>query len=136
MSTINIVRYFFQRGVLPKNAAERQGLIALAYQTARDKGLYPKAILIRSGLHKTTGSRRKARVDPLGWNITMSSKDSEQCAKNTHVTSHGYVKGKFDLQFIGATHAGEKIDSWKKFLGKAVWPPQDQLVEVPLVAYN
>lgn len=29
----------------------------------------------------------------------MSSKDSEQCAKNTHVTLHGYVKGKFDLQF-------------------------------------
>lgn len=54
MSTINIVRYFFQRGVLPKNAAERQGLIALAYQTARDKGLYPKAILIRYGSYEVS----------------------------------------------------------------------------------
>jgi hypothetical protein len=47
MSTINMVKYYFYRGMLPENQQRLRDLIALAYQTARDRKLYPKAILIR-----------------------------------------------------------------------------------------
>lgn len=47
MSTINMVRCFFYRENFPKDAKVMRALVALAYQTARDRKLYPKAILIR-----------------------------------------------------------------------------------------
>ena len=47
MSTINIVKYFFYKGTMPKNEKLLSSMVALAYQSARDQKLYPKAILIR-----------------------------------------------------------------------------------------
>lgn len=47
MSTINVVKYYFYAGMMPQNQERLRGLIALAYQTARDRKLYPKAVLIR-----------------------------------------------------------------------------------------
>ena len=51
MSTIKLVKYYFYRGQLPTEPGRLQNLIRLAYQTARDRKLYPKAILIRSVMH-------------------------------------------------------------------------------------
>lgn len=47
MSTINMIRYFFYKSKLPRDPERLRALVALAYQTARDRKLYPKAILIR-----------------------------------------------------------------------------------------
>jgi len=47
MSTVNLVKYFFYGGAMPKNQKHMEKLIALAYQTARDKKLHPRAVLIR-----------------------------------------------------------------------------------------
>ncbi|KAK0614607.1 hypothetical protein B0T14DRAFT_528788 [Immersiella caudata] len=47
MSTINIVRYYFHKANVPATEERMRQLIALAYQTARDKQLYPKAIFVR-----------------------------------------------------------------------------------------
>lgn len=47
MSTINMVKYYFYKNKMPTNPKELTDMIALAYQTARDMKLYPKAILIR-----------------------------------------------------------------------------------------
>lgn len=47
MSTINMVKYYFYKGMMPKDMEFLQNMISLAYQTARDRKLYPKAILIR-----------------------------------------------------------------------------------------
>ena len=47
MSSVNIVKYYFHARHVPKSDARMRQLVALAYQTARDKQLYPKAVLIR-----------------------------------------------------------------------------------------
>ena len=47
MSTINMVRYFFYKNRLPDKQETLQALVAVAYRTARDRKVYPKAILIR-----------------------------------------------------------------------------------------
>lgn len=47
MSTVNMVKYYFYRGMLPADQDRLRQLLALAYQTARDRKLYPKAVLIR-----------------------------------------------------------------------------------------
>lgn len=47
MSTVNIVKYYFYMGMMPKDRELLQNMVSLAYQTARDRKLYPKAILIR-----------------------------------------------------------------------------------------
>jgi phosphatidylethanolamine-binding protein (PEBP) family uncharacterized protein len=47
MSTVNIVKYYFYKGMIPKDQDRLHQLMALAYQTARDRKLYPKAVLIR-----------------------------------------------------------------------------------------
>lgn len=47
MSTINIVKYYFYKGAVPKDPEKLRSMIALAYQTARDRQIYPKAVLIR-----------------------------------------------------------------------------------------
>lgn len=47
MSTINMIKYYFYKGKMPKNANDLKSVVALAYQTARDMKLYPRAILIR-----------------------------------------------------------------------------------------
>ena len=47
MSTIHFTKYFFYKGMLPDDPKRLRDIVALAYQTARDRKLYPKAILIR-----------------------------------------------------------------------------------------
>lgn len=47
MSTINIVKYYFHKEYIPKTPEGMRQLVALAYQTARDRQLYPRAVFIR-----------------------------------------------------------------------------------------
>lgn len=47
MSTVNIVKYYFHKDHIPKTAERMRQLVALAYQTARDRQLYPRAVFIR-----------------------------------------------------------------------------------------
>lgn len=47
MSAVNIVKYYFYRDLMPQDSDTLRKMVALAYQTARDRKLYPKAILIR-----------------------------------------------------------------------------------------
>lgn len=47
MSTVNIVKYYFYKGMMPQDKELLRNMVSLAYQTARDRKLYPKAILIR-----------------------------------------------------------------------------------------
>jgi hypothetical protein len=47
MTTINMVKFFFLKKTMPSNPKDVHALMTLAYQTAREKDLYPKAILIR-----------------------------------------------------------------------------------------
>ncbi|KAI2734412.1 hypothetical protein DTO013E5_9993 [Penicillium roqueforti] len=136
MSTINMVKYYFYRGMLPENQQRLRDLIALAYQTARDRKLYPKAILIRSNEHSSTSQGGIYKPDPLGWHVTLCFKDDVQLASNTHVASHGYVKGKGDLTFLQATHSGVKPDSHLKSSGKPVWPSEMELDVAPEIGYG
>lgn len=66
MSSINFVKYYFYKGTMPTDQSKLKNLIAIAYQTARDKRLYPKAILIRYLLHHLSALRRyKQKVSRL-----------------------------------------------------------------------
>lgn len=47
MSTINFVRYYLHKNNLPATEVRMRQLIALAYQTAREKELYPQAVFVR-----------------------------------------------------------------------------------------
>ena len=47
MSTLNLVRYYFYKGYYSGTPAAVQVMITLAYQTVRDLGPYPKAIVMR-----------------------------------------------------------------------------------------
>lgn len=47
MSTINIVKYYFYKGMMPKDPEKLRYMIAVAYQTARDRQIFPKEVLIR-----------------------------------------------------------------------------------------
>ncbi|KAK2765451.1 hypothetical protein FQN54_008304 [Arachnomyces sp. PD_36] len=136
MSTVNMVRYYFYKENFPRTAERMQALVSLAYQTARDRKLHPKVVLIRSEVHDTTSFQGKHQKDPLGWHITLCYKDVEQLTKGTHTTSHGYVKGKEDLGFVTATHDPEKADAMTKSNGQPVWPSEDKLKEAPEIGYG
>ncbi|KAK5996195.1 hypothetical protein PT974_04623 [Cladobotryum mycophilum] len=123
MSTINVVKHLMYKGIVPKDSAQRQKLMALGYQTARDRSLYPKAVLIRSGVHGTTRRKR----DPKGLHVTLCHKDRTQIIRRTHVASHAYVSGNTNLKLIEATHAAEKPDSIRRKRRKPVWPSEEQL---------
>ncbi|KAM7208131.1 hypothetical protein V8F20_001411 [Naviculisporaceae sp. PSN 640] len=124
-STINVVKYYFHARHVPKTQGRITQYIRLAYQTARDKELYPKAVFIRSEVHDTTIINGKPVKDPLGDHVTFSYKTQDQLGRETHVACHGYVKDKITLEFREATHAPEKPDSTKKKSGKDVWPNGD-----------
>ncbi|GKZ52054.1 hypothetical protein AbraIFM66951_010162 [Aspergillus brasiliensis] len=128
---INFVRFYFYQGfLLPP---ERQkALVALAYSTARDQKLAPKAILIRSDIHDTTSINGQRVKDPNGWHVTMAFKDNDQVERLFHVTSHGYTNGKEDFVLKKATHDPEKVDSTPRGgrkSGKVVWPAEEFLEE-------
>lgn len=89
-----------------------------------------------SEIHDTTSIHGRRQKDPRGWHVTLCYKDAEHAKKGTHVTCHGYVKGKDDLEFIEATHAGEKSDSWVKSSGQVVWPSEDELDVAPEIGYS
>ncbi|KAK5998795.1 hypothetical protein PT974_01178 [Cladobotryum mycophilum] len=134
MSAINIVKYYFY--AKPKSTKRMEELIALAYQTARDRKLYPKAVLIRSEIHDTTTKYGKRRKDPKGFHVTIAYKDAQQLADGTHVASHGYCPSKTVLDFVEATHDPPKPDSTLKLSGNEVWPEESDLFEAPDVGYS
>lgn len=91
-----------------------------------------------SVVHDTTSNpfTGKYEKDPKGWHVTLCFKDLMQLENNTHVTSHGYCKGKVDLEFVEATHYPEKPDSTKKRNGQPVWPDESQLSLYPDIGYS
>lgn len=90
----------------------------------------------RSNEHSSTSQGGIHKPDPLGWHVTLCFKDDVQLASNTHVASHGYVKGKGDLTFLQATHSGVKPDSHLKSSGKPVWPSEMELDVAPEIGYG
>lgn len=68
--------------------------------------------------------------------MTLCFKDDVQLGSNTHVASHGYVKGRGDLTFLQATHSGAKSDSHLKSNGKPVWPSEMELDVAPEIGYG
>ncbi|KAB8201511.1 hypothetical protein BDV34DRAFT_229271 [Aspergillus parasiticus] len=110
MSTINMIKYYFYEGMMPQNRKRMESLIALAYQTARDRKLYPKAVLIRSDVHPTTSRGGRHERDPLGWHVTLCYKDDAHLASGTHIASHGN--------------------------GKVVWPSEEELDVAPEIGYG
>ncbi|KAM0278421.1 hypothetical protein ACHAQH_005176 [Verticillium albo-atrum] len=135
MSTINVVKYYFYRLNRPADTRMRQ-LIALAYQTARDRELYPKAVFVRSEVHDTTTINGRRQKDPKGEHVTFSYKSIDHLGRETHVSCHGYVNNAKTLEFREATHASEKPDSTLKRNGKEVWPDNDEIWEAPEVGYG
>ncbi|KAK2754781.1 hypothetical protein FQN54_006674 [Arachnomyces sp. PD_36] len=116
----NLVK-FFVVGNIPTRRLPQ--LMALAYQTANDLHLHPKAVLIRSDIHNTTSIQGKYQKDPKGLHLTICFKDAEQLANNTHIASHGYVGDQSDNFIHEATHTPEKSDGIKKKKsGLDVWP--------------
>ncbi|GAT24199.1 hypothetical protein RIB2604_01800240 [Aspergillus luchuensis] len=102
-----MVRYFFYKGCLPDTQQRLQELVAVAYQTARDRRLYPKAVLIRSVAHATTNIMGRPQKDPLGPHVTLCYKDEDQLNK------------------------GEWTPG-----GDIVWPPEEELDEAPEIGYG
>ncbi|KAF5855993.1 hypothetical protein ETB97_008112 [Aspergillus alliaceus] len=122
MSTVNMVKYYFYKGMVPKDQDRLRKLVALAYQTARDRKLCPKAVLIRSEIHDTTSINGIHQKDPLGPHVTLCYKDENQLLQDTHVASHGYVIGKDNLE-------GRKGK-------KTVWPSESELEAIPEIGYG
>ncbi|KEZ43388.1 hypothetical protein SAPIO_CDS4557 [Scedosporium apiospermum] len=137
MSTINMVKYYFYKDMLPSNQRQLEQLVALAYQTARDRKLHPKAVLIRSGFHDTTTARGRRIKDPKGWHVTICYKDSNQVLGGTHVACHAYTPGKNIFELVESTHAGEKSDDVLRARNqKPVWPDTEELAEAPEIGYG
>ncbi|KAF5535173.1 hypothetical protein FNAPI_12142 [Fusarium napiforme] len=136
MSTVNIVKYYFHARNVPVSEERMRRLIALAYQTAREKELYPKAVFVRSEVHFTTTINGRRQKDPLGAHVTFSYKTQDSLGRDTHVSCHGYVKDSETLEYAGSTHVDEKPDSTKKSSGKPVWPGESQLWEAPEIGYG
>ncbi|KAJ5485475.1 hypothetical protein N7539_005463 [Penicillium diatomitis] len=128
---VNFVRIFFYSGNTI-SAERKKSLVALAYATARDQLLAPKAILIRSDMHNTTTSKSGHVMDPKGWHGTFAFKASDQLLREYHVASHGYTNGKEDFTLKEATHTSEKADNTRRggpLSDKVVWPPEEFLEE-------
>ncbi|RAK95375.1 uncharacterized protein BO80DRAFT_264104 [Aspergillus ibericus CBS 121593] len=128
---INFVRFFFYEGNTI-SAVRKKALVALAYATARDQQLAPRAILIRADLHETTTIEGKRVKDPKGWHGTFAFKTDDQVQREFHVASHGYTNGKENFVLTDATHDPEKSDKVPrggKNSGKIVWPSEDALDE-------
>ncbi|KAK7428150.1 hypothetical protein QQZ08_005390 [Neonectria magnoliae] len=137
MATVNIVKYYFHKGNVPRDPERMRKLVALAYQTARDRQLYPKAVFIRSEVHDTTTINGVRQRDPRGLHVTFCYKDQNQTNCGTHVACHGYVTDEASLEFTEATHAGEKPDATKKNKkGAVVWPGLEDLWAAPDIGYS
>lgn len=145
---------------MPKDPELLQNMVSLAYQTARDRKLYPKSILIRyvnylmmqyqkkkrkkvakytvnrSGSHNTTTINGRHQEDPNGWHLTFCYKDQEQLQNNQHTACHGYTPGRDIWTLEKSTHAGTKSDSMPKKNGKPVWPSENELEVAPEIGYG
>ncbi|KAJ5240308.1 uncharacterized protein N7469_001899 [Penicillium citrinum] len=123
---------------MPKNPKDLRDVVALAYQTARDMKLYPRAILIRSKHHKTTTINGQTGEDPKGWHLTFCYKDDKQLINNTHTACHGYTKDETSWELLESTHAGDKPDSVKRRFSRNsnVWPEPEELDEAPEIGYG
>ncbi|PYH65284.1 uncharacterized protein BO88DRAFT_438218 [Aspergillus vadensis CBS 113365] len=136
MSTVNIVKYYFYRGMMPQEQELLRNMVSLAYQTARDRKLYPRAILIRSRSHNTTSFNGVHQLDPNGWHLTFCYKDTAQLANGTHTACHGYTPNKDVWELVKSTHDGVKSDTVLKRNGKPVWPIEDELEVAPEIGYG
>ncbi|KAH6657690.1 hypothetical protein BKA67DRAFT_532883 [Truncatella angustata] len=108
MSAINVVKYYFYKGMIPKDPERLQKMVVLAYRTARDRQIYLKAVLIRSDIHDTTSINGVRQKDPKGDHVTLCYKDAE------HISA----------------------DSTRRRKGKHLWPSTDQLEEAPEIGYG
>jgi hypothetical protein len=91
----------------------------------------------RSEVHDTTSINDIHQKDPLGPHVTLCYKDEDQLLRGTHAASHGYVSGKDNLDFVRATHDGEKADLAKRQQGKkTVWPSEEELKAAPEIGYS
>lgn len=146
----NLVRYFFYAGTTIKES-RKQALIALAYATAREQYIAPKAILIRfvsafadspllkliriiarADIHDTTTILGRHQKDPQGWHGTFAYKDASNVIRELHESAHGYTTGKDDFTLKEATATLAKKDSTPRGgpkSGKIVWPVEADLVE-------
>ncbi|KAH8732697.1 hypothetical protein GQ44DRAFT_667992 [Phaeosphaeriaceae sp. PMI808] len=123
MSFINMVKFFFLKGIKPKSTKETQALTTLAYQNARKHSQHPKQILIRP--------------DPNGNHFTFSSKTKKQMRAGTHVTSHGYTPSPTNYNLTKAVFTPEKPDSTRIGRGKkTAWPDKKDLVDGPEIGYK
>jgi hypothetical protein len=135
MSTINMVKFFFLKGSLPRDASSVQSLMTLAYQTARENNLFPKQILIRcvdlllllcsschaylcsqcsGGGHSTTNIAGQYQPDPNGYHFTFCYKDEQHVQNQTHIACHGYTPGPNNYTLQMATFAPTKPDDTLK----------------------
>ncbi|KAJ5929303.1 hypothetical protein N7454_007151 [Penicillium verhagenii] len=105
----DLVRIFFYRGNTISDE-HKQGLVALAFATARDQLVESKAILVRSDVHKSTINDGVHMIDPNGWHGTFAFKTSDQLLSEYHVAAHGYTNGKEDFNLQRATSTSEKAD--------------------------
>ncbi|RAL05777.1 uncharacterized protein BO80DRAFT_460838 [Aspergillus ibericus CBS 121593] len=134
MSTVNLVRFYFLSQPSAQNIRQ---YIAIAYQTATDQKFYPKAVLVRSGIHLTTSIDGEYQKDPKGEHLTLCFKDEEMMAKGTQVASHGYVALRTDWNIREATHAREKPDSTVMTRnGRPVWPSEEAFQYQIVVAFG
>lgn len=97
MSTVNFVRFYFRAGMIPRDKQQLNSMAALAYQTARARRLYPKAILI--GMSETSPAdmvlQRKLmnRMPSIGPFCTKPP-PCTACARKTPMpaTSHSAIR--------------------------------------------
>ncbi|KAG5959136.1 hypothetical protein E4U57_000871 [Claviceps arundinis] len=132
MSHINITSYFFHLRGIPETAL-MNSYLALAYQTATEKHIYPRQVFIRSKVHDTTWSESTRRYikDPKGYHVTISYKTEDHMHSGTHITCHGYVWSRECMIFKEATFANEKPDTVLKKDGRFVWPSEEDLWRAP-----
>ncbi|KAH9882938.1 hypothetical protein J1614_000304 [Plenodomus biglobosus] len=147
-------------GAVPTSQRDIQNLTTLAYQTAREHGLYPKEILIRpvrrsisspllllscsplrsaySGLgHSTTTIKGQFQPGPSGNHFTFCYKNEQHVQTQTHIACHGHTAGPRNYTLTKATFATEKPDSTlKRRNHKPVWPAVNELVTGPEIGYQ
>lgn len=132
MSTVNIVKYYFYKGTaeLAKGDTNILDLSKPAIQ-------WPSAnVYTGPKVHETTSINSVRQKDTLGPHVTLCYRDKKQLSEHTHVASHGYVT-KDGLEFVQATHAGQKADSAKRQQEKkTVWLSEDELDVVPEIGYS
>ncbi|PYH48103.1 uncharacterized protein BP01DRAFT_421217 [Aspergillus saccharolyticus JOP 1030-1] len=140
MSTINIVRFYLLKRLVPcYSPSQIPTLLSLAYRAVSARQRYPKAVLIRSYIHRDWywKRHRKKRIVDGTYHLTICYKDETHLAKGSHVVAHVYVQDQHDLTFVRACHSPEKLDSVLTPRGNPVWAPEERgLYDVHEVVYG